>query len=197
MPMPKQKITKEMIIDAAFDIVRKEGLEALLVKNIAAKLNCSVQPIYSYCANMDGVRQELIERTSAFIREFVAARIDKEDYFRSTGRSYLKFAKEEPNLFKLYFLREQPDVYTLSDLYNKESSSKICTFISESLGISVEKAKSLHLHMIIYVMGISAMATSSNIDVEEEGILNQLDTAYEAFLLQLKGETNEKNSNHL
>ena len=45
--MPKQKITKEMIIETAFEIVRKEGLENLLVKNIAAKLNCSVQPIYS------------------------------------------------------------------------------------------------------------------------------------------------------
>lgn len=40
--MPKQKITKEMIIETAFEIVRKEGLENLLVKNIAAKLNCSV-----------------------------------------------------------------------------------------------------------------------------------------------------------
>ena len=30
--MPKQKITKEMIIETAFEIVRKEGLENLLVK---------------------------------------------------------------------------------------------------------------------------------------------------------------------
>ena len=68
--MPKQKITKEMIIETAFEIVRKEGLENLLVKNIAAKLNCSVQPIYSYCANMEGVKQELVARTAKFIREF-------------------------------------------------------------------------------------------------------------------------------
>lgn len=189
--MPKQKITKEMIIDAAFDIVRNEGLEALLVKNIAAKLNCSVQPIYSYCANMDGVKRDLIERTAKFIREFIAARIDKEDYFRSTGRSYLKFAKDEPNLFKLYFLREQPDVCSLSDIYHRESSLQIREFIADSLGLSMEKAKALHLHMIIYTMGISSMATSSNIDVEEEDVLKQLDMAYDAFLLQLKGDTNE------
>ena len=195
--MPKQKITKEMIIDAAFNIVRTEGMEALLVKNIAARLNCSVQPIYSYCANMEGVRRDLIEQTAKFLRDFIAARIDRNDYFRSTGRAYLKFAKEEPNLFKLYFLREQPDVHTLNDLYDKESSPQISAFIADSLHISIEKAKALHLHMIIYNCGISSMITSTNIDVEGEAIQKQLDTAYDAFLLQLKGETNEKNSDYL
>lgn len=195
--MPKQKITKEMIIETAFEIVRKEGLENLLVKNIAAKLNCSVQPIYSYCANMEGVKQELIARTAKFIREYVAARIDKKDYFRSTGRSYLKFAKDEPNLFQLYFLRQQPDVYTLDDLYRKESSQQVGIFIAESLGISIEQAKALHLHMIIYVMGISAMAASTNIDVEGEDIQNQLDMAYNTFLAQLKGETHGKDIGNL
>lgn len=195
--MPKQKITKEMIINAAFDIVRKEGVEALLVKNIAAKLDCSVQPIYSYCANMEGVKQDLIAYTAQFIREYIAARIDRNDYFRSSGRAYLKFAKEEPNLFKLYFFREQPDVHTLDDLYRNESSPQVSSFIADSLDISMEKAKALHLHMIIYNMGISFMAASSNIDVEEEAIQNQLEMAYNAFLLQLKGETNEKNSDYL
>ena len=195
--MPKQKITKEMIIETAFEIVRKEGLENLLVKNIAAKLNCSVQPIYSYCANMEGVKQELVDRTAKFIREYVAARINKKDYFRSTGRSYLKFAKDEPNLFQLYFLRQQPDVYTLDDLYRKESSQQVGIFIAESLGISIEQAKALHLHMIIYVMGISAMAASTNIDVEGEDIQNQLDMAYNTFLAQLKGETHGKDIGNL
>lgn len=195
--MPKQKITKEMIIETAFEIVRKEGLENLLVKNIAAKLNCSVQPIYSYCANMEGVKRELITQTAKFIREYVAARIDKTDYFRSTGRSYLKFAKEEPNLFQLYFLRQQPDVYTLDDLYQKESSQQVGVFIAESLGISVEQAKAFHLHMIIYVMGISAMAASTNIDVEGEDIQNQLEMAYNTFLVQLKGETHGKDIDNL
>lgn len=186
--MPKQKITKEMIIDTAFEIVREEGVEGLLVKNIAARLNCSVQPIYSYCSSMEGVREELIQRTSQYIRDYVAARIDKDDYFRSTGRLYLKFAKEEPNLFRLYFLRQQPDVHTLEDLYDKESSPRVGAFIADSLGITMEKARTLHLHLIIYVMGISAMAASSNIDVESQAIQDQLDMAYQAFLTQLKGK---------
>ena len=49
--MPKQRITKEMVVEAAFEIARKEGAEKVIVKNIAERLGCSVQPIYSYCSN--------------------------------------------------------------------------------------------------------------------------------------------------
>lgn len=47
--MPKQRITKEMVVNAAFEIARKSGMEQVMVKNIADKIGCSVQPIYSYC----------------------------------------------------------------------------------------------------------------------------------------------------
>ena len=51
--MPKQKITKEMVVDTAFDIARKDGMDRVLIKKIAGKLGCSVQPIYSYCQNIE------------------------------------------------------------------------------------------------------------------------------------------------
>ena len=57
--MPKQRITKDIVIAAAFEIARTSGMEQVLVKNIADKIGCSVQPIYSYCNNMEGLRQDV------------------------------------------------------------------------------------------------------------------------------------------
>lgn len=37
--MPKQRITKEMVIEAAFELARQGGLEQVLVKNIAGPLD--------------------------------------------------------------------------------------------------------------------------------------------------------------
>lgn len=69
--MPKQRITKEMVVDAAFEIARKGGMEQVIVKNIAETLGCSVQPIYSYCTNMEGLRTEVgTESTAIFTRVF-------------------------------------------------------------------------------------------------------------------------------
>ena len=85
--MPKQRITKEMIVDAAFEIARSRGMEQVMVKNIAHRLDCSVQPIYSYCKNMEGLRQEVAARVCQFIEEYTSARVDKHDLFRSTGKA--------------------------------------------------------------------------------------------------------------
>ena len=80
--MPKQRITKEMVVNAAYEIARNSGMEQVMVKNIADKIGCSVQPIYSYCKNMEGLRQDVIGQVRHFIQEYVAAHIDEKDLFQ-------------------------------------------------------------------------------------------------------------------
>ena len=70
--MPKQNITKEMIVEAAFEIARNGGMEQVMVKNIADKLHCSVQPIYSYCTNIEGLRNDVIERVKQFVNDYAS-----------------------------------------------------------------------------------------------------------------------------
>ena len=83
--MPKQRITKEMVVEAAFEIARKEGAEKVIVKNIAERLGCSVQPIYSYCSNMEGLREELVERTRTFMKDYIASRLDRTIFCKGFG----------------------------------------------------------------------------------------------------------------
>ena len=85
--MPKQRITKEMVVDAAFEIARKDGIEKATVKTIAEKLGCSVQPIYSYCKNMDGLKNDVAEKARTFILAEVGKTVDRNDLFRSTGQN--------------------------------------------------------------------------------------------------------------
>ena len=70
--MPKQKITREMVVEAAFSLAREGGMGRVLVKPIAQRLGCSVQPIYSTCGDMEGVRQAVAARADRFIRDYVA-----------------------------------------------------------------------------------------------------------------------------
>ena len=53
--MPRQRITKEMVVEAAFSLAREGGMEKVLVKNIAERIGGSAQPVYCYCRNMDGL----------------------------------------------------------------------------------------------------------------------------------------------
>ena len=110
--MPKQRITKEMVVNTAFEIARNSGMEQVMVKNIAEKIGCSVQPIYSYCKNMDSLRQDVVEQVNHFIQKYVAAHIDKDDLFRSTGKSYIQLAQEEPHLFRIFIICDSFNFYS-------------------------------------------------------------------------------------
>lgn len=179
--MPKQKITKEMVVEAAFEVAREYGMEQVMVKNIAEKLGCSVQPIYSYCKSMDGLKKDVMVRVRMFIQKYVAEHLDVTDMFRSTGRIYLQLAKEEPNIFKMFILQERENVSSLDDLYRSETNPNTANFIAEKMNISVEKAKQVHLNMLIYTIGIGTIFASTKPGIPAEEIFAYQEDAHKAF----------------
>ena len=51
--------TKEMILEVAIKLFKKEGSDAITAKNIAKELNCSVAPIYSVYLSLDDLKKDL------------------------------------------------------------------------------------------------------------------------------------------
>lgn len=182
--MPKQRITKEMVVEAAFELARTGGMEQVMVKNIAQKLGCSVQPIYSYCKNMEGLRQDVTVRTADFIGDYLASHIDKTDFFRSTGHAYVQLAKEEPHIFQIFVLHKREGIASLNDLYRTETNPNIAGYIADALKISLSKAQALHTNMLIYTVGIGTILATTTPGIPTGEIYTQLETAYQAFLKQ-------------
>ncbi len=179
--MPKQKITKGMVVEAAFEVAREHGMEQVMVKSIAERLSCSVQPIYSYCKNMDGLRQDVAIRTKQFIREYIAKRTNPQDLFRSIGQAHLQLARDEPNLFKIFILHQREGISSLEDLYQSESDPHIADFIAEQLDINTAQAKLLHLNMLIYTIGIGTIFSVTTPGIPAEEIFAKQAEAFQAF----------------
>lgn len=190
--MPKQKITKETVVNAAFELAKEKGLEQVTVKTLSEKLSCSVQPIYTYCSNMENLRRDVAEKAKIFVKEYISAKIDKTDPFRGTGQAFLRLAKEEPYIYKIFILHQRENIRSLEELYEKETEPRIAEAISERLNTDIDAAKRLHLNMLIYTIGIGAVLACTEIPPEE--IFPLQEHAYRAFLNQAlngKGESNE------
>lgn len=183
--MPKQRITKEIVVDTAFALARAGGMEQVMVKNIADQIGCSVQPIYSYCKNMEELKQEVVERVSCFVQKYVSAHLDEKDLFRSTGQAYIQIAKEEPELFKIFILHKRYGISSLAELYQSETNPGVAEHIAKDLHISVSQAEQLHLHMLIYTIGIGTIFSMTVPGISAEEIFAQQEMAYEAFLGQI------------
>lgn len=190
--MPKQRITKEMVVKAAFEIARKDGIENVTVKVIGEKLGCSVQPIYSYCQNMDGLKKDVADKASTFILEYVGKFIDKNDLFRSIGHAYVRIAKEEPHIFRMYLFKERENIHSLEDVYQTETNPAVAEMLASDLDISIDAARAFHLNMLIYTIGIGTIFSVTSAGISEDEIFQQQEIAYEAFLKNaLEGKEHE------
>lgn len=185
--MPTQRITREMVVDAAFRLAREKGMEAVLVKELARELGCSVQPIYTYCKNMDQLRRAVEEKTADFVRKYAAQRRDRADPFRSTGLAYLRLAREEPNLYRIFFSRPQGGSW--EELYRREADPARAEELAKALGLTPRAAQGLHLHMLLYTTGVGQVLSASRGEMDVDTAAEQLESAYQAFLRQAKEET--------
>ena len=193
--MPRQRLTKDMVVKAAFDLAREGGLENVTVKGISQKLDCSVQPVYCYCRNMSGLKQDVIDYTGSYLQSFINERLDVNDMFQSMGMAHAQFAKAEPHLYRLYFLRKRDDVHSFEDIYKKETNPQIAEFIARQLGITIEKARQLHLNMLIYNTGISFILTVLGSDTDIGRVHDLLTQANDIFTHSIIADSKQEEPN--
>ena len=108
---PKVKITKEKIIDAATEIVRVAGIDALNARGLATALGVSTQPIFSCFSSMPELRKAVFVRANSIYEGYLKETIESGEYppYKSMGIGYIRFAREERELFKLLFMILHPD----------------------------------------------------------------------------------------
>ena len=114
---PKTKITREMILDAAFEIIRKNGDGALNARAIAEFLHCSTQPILYQFKTMGEIRDAVYEAADRFHTETIMRGAETaEDPFLGIGLAYIRFGRDEKNLFRFLFQSNRYDGISLADL---------------------------------------------------------------------------------
>lgn len=179
--MPKQRITKEMVVETAFQLAKEGGMSKVLVKDIANTIGCSVQPIYCYCDNMDGLKQEVVNYTKVYMGNYIKARLDKNDVIKSTGLAYALFAKEEPHLYRVYFFRDRKEVSSMDDLFKQEGISGMVDYLVSECNMNQQKAAEFYNYLMIFNTGISVMLSTLGERTDMKEVVKYQTAAYEAF----------------
>ncbi len=100
----KELITKDKILETAFELAREEGIESVTARKLAAQIGCSTQPIFRVYANMNELYTEIYERAiDSFGDYYENFKSDVDMPFIHLGLAYIKYAKEERKLFQLLF----------------------------------------------------------------------------------------------
>lgn len=159
---PKAKFTKEEIIEAALNIVKTDGFEALTSRELGSHLGSSARPIFTVFKNMEEVQQAVVESAKRLYKEYISQGLTEDHPFKSVGTHYILFSVNEPKLFQLLFMTEQPQIPNLSGVLPliEESYEEILLSIQDDYGIDELLAKKLYHHLWIYTHGIATLCAT-------------------------------------
>jgi AcrR family transcriptional regulator len=105
---PKVKFSKDEIVSAAVAIVRRKGIDALTAREVAAELGVSTRPIFTYFDSMEQLRAEVYGYAKSLYQDYILRGLAEPIPNLGVGVNYIRFAREEPGLYRLLFLTK-PD----------------------------------------------------------------------------------------
>ena len=182
---PKNKFTKDKVIQAALTLARAGGMQAVTARALGAALGTSAKPIFGLFAGMEEVHQAILVRADELYQNRTAEVVASGKYlpYKATGMAYILFAREEPALFKMLFMRDRTDE-TIPDGPTDEIRPLI-QIIQASTGLSFQMAFRLHLETWIYVHGIATMLASAYLNWDDNFISQSLTDIFEGLKSRL------------
>lgn len=160
---PRAKFTKKEIIDAAMEIVRREGFPALTARALGDRLGSSARPIFTVFRNMEEVQQSVMGAAKELYAGYVEKGLGEELPFKGVGMQYILFAVQEPKLFQLLFMKEKQEIPDLKEILPliDENYKKIHFSLKEGYGLADSEAERLYHHLWIYTHGIASLCATS------------------------------------
>ena len=174
----KTTISREVILEAALKMLIRDGYASVNVKTLASEIGCSTQPIVWHFENMTGLRRALSEYAMAYAAKKAASSYEnKLESFEFLGRSYVKMALKEPNLFKFLY---KP--YNLKDI-GRAKNKEMIAMIAEQTGLNEEQVIRFVRNTIIYSHGIATMLATGVLKGTEKEMMEMINKAADAFIL--------------
>ena len=184
---PRPKITKDRILDAVLKITRETGFEAVNARSIAGRLRCSTRPIFTCYANMEELKAEFLELAFEYYSRYVEEYGKKEDVEPCLlfPVSYIEFAKEETNLFRLLFISDMDlDMSEAKDFYRELGNEEKAKAFSRMLGMEPERGKEIFLDLFFYSHGIAVLTASGKLSFDSRSSENMLRNFLSAYVRQ-------------
>lgn len=187
---PKAKFTRDEIVQAGLNIIRKNGMEALSARTLGAQLGSSARPIFTVFQSMEEVQAEIKKSARSLYDEYVRKGLEQELAFKGVGMQYIRFAIQEPKLFQLLFMSEQkqnPAVVNVMPMID-DNYSDILLSVQNGYQLPEHKAEQLYRHLWIYTHGIAVLCATNMCIFTAEEINRLIAQAFKGILKEIMQE---------
>ncbi|HOO27550.1 MAG TPA: TetR/AcrR family transcriptional regulator [Lachnospiraceae bacterium] len=178
----KEQITKQVILEGAFNLLREQGNQMVTARKLAAYIGCSTQPIFRVYQNMEELNADIFLKAREYYEKYYLQYKKESDVpFVDLGLCYIQFAKEELNLFKLLFLSAHDEENTMYDLINGSEQGFVIKELRRIPDLNMEHAGMIFMKIFIFIHGMACMATSGEFDLTKEEVIPMLTDVVDTF----------------
>lgn len=164
---PKPKFTKEAILQAAYALLERSGMDAIVARDVARELHATPAPIFTCFANMDELKAAVHARAISECTDYFRDISDYFPAFKEFGLRWVRLAEEHPHVYTEVFIRKtaggglvNDDLWQMLEPVREE--------IQKTFSLSSEDAANVLKDMLIYVHGISAIQISGGYRMGDE-----------------------------
>ncbi len=183
---PKAKITRDMIVDAAFSLVRREGHEALNVRTLAKALGCSTQPILYNFATVEELKAAVYRRADDFHTACILPREGRgADVLLQLGLNYVRFGHEERHLFRFLFESNQFRGMDMKGLLQGPGAAELVAILAGGLGCATAEAEKVFLTFFAVAHGLASLLCNNAMAYDETECAGMLETVFNGVLTSM------------
>ena len=191
---PKTRITKDMIIQAAVEVARQSGYETINARTVSEQLHCSTQPVMYHFSTIDAMKRAAFTQVDHLHSEFMMTIPPEQDPILGIGLNYIRFAVEQPQLFRFLFQSGYAEENNLLEMLDSEELVPILAAMREGAGLSMEKTRELFITVALFAHGYASIIANNHLEFNEELIAEHLERAWNgAVLAAEQEEDNESN----
>lgn len=184
---PTVRFTRDAVLHAACQLMRREGMEALNARAIAKELGGSTQPIFRLFTNMEDLHRELILYVARQFQAHAEANMAQSDSpYIQLCTTYLLYGRDEPELFKLLFMRDRVSEGQYSDQTNFDL---VFNIIKKETPLDDETALRFFERTWLFIHGLAVCIATKYIPCQDERyLISMVKEAYNAAVKMMNLE---------
>ena len=165
---PRNKYTREEMVEAAVRVVQEKGIDALTAKALASELGVSTQPVFTCFHTIEEAKREVRSAAERVYDKYVEEGLRMKVPFLGVGMQYIHFAKEEPQLYRLLFLttNEEGNSSVMDTLYH--SQELVRESLQQTYHIDAQSADRYFRDMWLVVHSLATLVVTGGCPYSEE-----------------------------
>ena len=180
---PKTKVTAEMIVNAAIEVVRQSGFENINARTVSGKLHCSTQPVMYHFSTIDSLKRAAYKRADQLHAEYMMNKPPGQNPILGIGLNYIRFAVEEPQLFRFLFQSGYAEENSLLEMVDSEELIPVLTAMQEGAGLSMQKTRNVFITVALFAHGYASIIANNHLEFEEKLIAEHLERTWNGAVL--------------